>query len=95
MRCQFSNDDAPHLGEFGEERRQVGVHQRERLRAVIARPDEPVAKRGGWPGRRCAGPPGWGSIWPGYQRLADLVLGVGLAEAIPAGRDPSIPVRCG
>lgn len=53
-----------------------------------------VAKLGGWLGRTCDGPPGWGAIWRGYQRLADLVLGVELAEAIPRRTRPKL-TRCG
>jgi hypothetical protein len=40
-----------------------------------------VAGLGGHLGRKCDGPPGWQSLWRGYQRLADLVLGANLAEA--------------
>jgi hypothetical protein len=53
-----------------------------------------VAKLGGWLGRKCDGPPGWGSIWRGYQRLADLVLGVELAQTIPRQTQPK-PARSG
>ena len=38
-----------------------------------------VAKLGGYLGRRGDGPPGWQSLWRGYQRLADIVLGLELA----------------
>jgi hypothetical protein len=34
-----------------------------------------VAKLGGYLGRKCDGPPGWQTLWRGYQRLADIVLG--------------------
>jgi Transposase Tn5 dimerisation domain len=40
-----------------------------------------VAGLGGHLGRQGDGPPGWQSLWRGYQRLADLVLGATLAEA--------------
>jgi hypothetical protein len=53
------------------------------LQAV--RPDRPivtvkqfvdrVAGLGGYLGRKCDGPPGWQSLWRGYQRLADILLG--------------------
>jgi len=43
-----------------------------------------VAKLGGWLGRRGDGPPGWQSLWRGYQRLADMLLGLELL----AGADP-------
>ena len=36
---------------------------------------ESVAKLGGYLGRRGDGPPGWMSLWRGYQRLADILLG--------------------
>jgi len=39
-----------------------------------------VAGLGGYLGRKGDGPPGWRKLWQGYQRLADLVLGVSLAE---------------
>lgn len=50
-----------------------------------------VAGLGGHLGRKCDGPPGWQSLWRGYQRLADLVLGANLAEA----RRLSMPTRSG
>lgn len=39
-----------------------------------------VARLGGYLGRTCDGPPGWQSLWRGYQRLADIVLGLELAD---------------
>src|SRR5262245_9602363 len=39
-----------------------------------------VAGLGGYLGRKCDGPPGWQSLWRGYQRLADILLGFTLAE---------------
>jgi len=53
-----------------------------------------VARLGGYLGRRGDGPPGWGSIWRGYQRLADVVRGVELAETIKPRKKP-IPTRSG
>ena len=53
-----------------------------------------VARLGGYLDRRGDGPPGWGSIWRGYQRLADLVQGVELAETIQRSKKPK-PTRCG
>ena len=50
-----------------------------------------VAGLGGFLGRECDGRPGWQSLWRGYQRLADLVLGASLAEA----RRLPIPTRSG
>ena len=50
-----------------------------------------VAGLGGFLGRKCDGRPGWQSLWRGYQRLADLVLGASLAEA----RRLPIPTRSG
>ena len=61
------------------------------LEAVqAARPGEPIATvkqfvdrvagLGGYLGRKCDGPPGWQSLWRGYQRLADIVLGYHLAQ---------------
>ena len=47
-----------------------------------------VARLGGYLGRTNDGPPGWGSIWRGYQRLADLVQGVELAESIRPPKRP-------
>lgn len=54
-----------------------------------------VAKLGGWLGRQCDGPPGWAAIWRGYQRLADVMLGVELADAVRPSRKPPRPTRCG
>ena len=45
-----------------------------------------VAKLGGYLGRKCDGPPGWQSLWRGYQRLADIVLGLEIARS----RDPAV-----
>lgn len=44
-----------------------------------------VAGLGGYLGRTCDGPPGWQSLWRGYQRLADILLGYDLAhrQALP------------
>jgi hypothetical protein len=52
---------------------------------------ERTAMLGGWLGRKCDGPPGWGSLWRGYQRLVDIVLGMELAKA----PKPPQRVRCG
>jgi hypothetical protein len=46
-----------------------------------------VARLGGHLGRKCDGPPGWQALWRGYQRLADIVLGLDLA------RPPNRPGR--
>jgi hypothetical protein len=40
-----------------------------------------VAKLGGWLGRKSDGPPGWQTLWRGYQRLADMLLGIELLTA--------------
>jgi hypothetical protein len=40
-----------------------------------------VAKLGGWLGRKGDGPPGWQTLWRGYQRLADMLLGIELLTA--------------
>ena len=53
-----------------------------------------VARLGGYLGRTGDGPPGWASIWRGYQRLADLVLGVELADTIRPRKRPKL-TRCG
>jgi hypothetical protein len=50
-----------------------------------------VAGLGGFLGRKCDGRPGWQSLWRGYQRLADLVLGASLAIT----RKTSKPPPCG
>ena len=38
-----------------------------------------VAGLGGFLGRKCDGAPGWQSLWRGYQRLADILLGYSCA----------------
>jgi hypothetical protein len=48
-----------------------------------------VAGLGGFLGRKCDGAPGWQTLWRGYQRLGDLVLGVGIARTKPK------PPKCG
>jgi hypothetical protein len=40
-----------------------------------------VAKLGGYLGRQGDGPPGWQTLWRGYQRLADMLLGSELLSA--------------
>lgn len=62
----------------------------ERQAAEAARPGRPiltvkqfvdrVAGLGGYLGRKGDGPPGWQSLWRGYQRLADILLGFQLAN---------------
>jgi hypothetical protein len=43
-----------------------------------------VARRGGWLGRTRDGPPGWKTLWAGWQVIHTLVEGVHLAaEAVP------------
>jgi hypothetical protein len=44
-----------------------------------------VAKLGGWLGRKGDGPPGWQTLWRGYQRLADMLLGI---ELLASSGDP-------
>ncbi|MDB5306233.1 MAG: hypothetical protein JWO38_435, partial [Gemmataceae bacterium] len=34
-----------------------------------------LARLGGYLGRTCDGPPGWMTLWRGYQRLIDLLHG--------------------
>jgi hypothetical protein len=69
----------------------TSVASPEELEAMqAARPGKPiktvkqfvdrVAGLGGYLGRKCDGPPGWQSLWRGYQRLADIVLGYQLAK---------------
>lgn len=47
-----------------------------------------VARLGGYLGRKGDGPPGWGTLWRGYQRLKDMLLGAELMQET-AGSDPS------
>jgi hypothetical protein len=51
-----------------------------------------VAKLGGYLGRTGDGPPGWQSLWRGYQRLADLMLGAEIAQELRPDDDklPSV-----
>jgi hypothetical protein len=44
-----------------------------------------VARLGGHLGRKCDGPPGWMSLWRGYQRLTDMLLGQYLAQQATDG----------
>ena len=39
-----------------------------------------VAGLGGFLGRKCDGRPGWQSLWRGYQRLADILVGMQIAK---------------
>jgi hypothetical protein len=43
-----------------------------------------VAKLGGFLGRRRDGEPGWKTLWRGYQRLQDMVVGLKLSRNTPA-----------
>ena len=47
-----------------------------------------VARLGGHLGRKGDGPPGWATLWRGYQRLKDMLLGAELMRET-AGGDPS------
>ena len=46
-----------------------------------------VAKLGGFLGRRRDGEPGWKTLWRGYQRLQDMVLGLKLNGTAARSRD--------
>lgn len=72
----------------------------EELQAIqAARPGKPivtvkqfvdrVAGLGGYLGRKCDGPPGWQSLWRGYQRLADIMFGFQLANRPQLAEQPS------
>ena len=56
-----------------------------------------VARLGGYLGRKGDGPPGWGTLWRGYQRLKDMLLGAELmrettdGDASPDEGTPSDP----
>lgn len=50
-----------------------------------------VAGLGGFLGRKCDGRPGWQALWRGYQRLADILLGM----ALPKQPSFSEPTECG
>ena len=43
-----------------------------------------VAKLGGFLGRRSDGEPGWKTLWRGYQRLQDMLMGMKLGGRTPA-----------
>ena len=47
-----------------------------------------VARLVGYLGRKGDGPPGWGTLWRGYQRLTDMLLGAELMRETTDG-DPS------
>ncbi len=53
---------------------------------------EAVARLGGYLGRKGDGPPGWGTLWRGYQRLMDMLRGADLMRETADGegtpRDP-------
>jgi len=51
-----------------------------------------VARLGGYLCRKCDGPPGWNSLWRGYQRLMDMLWGERLSTEEPnAKRDKNDP----
>lgn len=41
-----------------------------------------IARRGGWPGRKQDGRPGWKAIWTGWHDVQQLVEGVELAASV-------------
>jgi hypothetical protein len=45
--------------------------------------DHAVAKRGGWLGRTGDGPPGWRTLWAGWQQVRLICEGVRLARGSP------------
>jgi hypothetical protein len=47
-----------------------------------------VARLGGYLGRKGDGPPGWMTLWRGYQRLKDMLLGAELASGDPSSIGP-------
>lgn len=49
-----------------------------------------VARLGGYLGRKCDGPPGWQSVWRGYQRLADILMGIELAQQLTTDKLPRL-----
>jgi len=45
-----------------------------------------IARRGGWLARKGDGPPGWKTLWRGWQDIRLILEGVRLARAAPAPR---------
>lgn len=54
-----------------------------------------VAKLGGYLGRKGDGPPGWQTLWRGYQRLADMLLGIELLTAPEGPPEDDLPSLTG
>jgi hypothetical protein len=52
-----------------------------------------IAMLGGYKGRSCDGPPGWITLWRGYQRLCTMVDGYKLALERPSLRRGRPPAR--
>jgi hypothetical protein len=52
-----------------------------------------IARLGGYLGRKCDGPPGWRSLWLGYQRLNDMILGhqLSISQAESDSQRPRLP----
>jgi Transposase DNA-binding len=50
-----------------------------------------VAKLGGYLGRKGDGPPGWQALWRGYQRLADMLLGIELLADADDAPEQDLP----
>jgi hypothetical protein len=48
-----------------------------------------IAALGGYKGRSCDGPPGWSTLWVGYQRLCSMVDGYFLRSASPSEIAPA------
>ncbi len=54
-----------------------------------------VARLGGYLGRKNDGPPGWKTLWRGYQRLRDIIAGMELAALPPPTDKTACPtVSC-
>jgi hypothetical protein len=54
-----------------------------------------VAKLGGYLGRKGDGPPGWRTSWRGYQRLADMLLGIELRTSSDNPPEEDLPSLTG
>lgn len=42
-----------------------------------------IARRGGWLARKHDGPPGWQTLWRGWQKISDLIIGIQLLQESP------------
>jgi hypothetical protein len=89
MQMRYARDiepDAPARTIASQEEIEMVEHASKQPRRVqtVKQFVDAVARLGGYLGRKGDGPPGWMTLWRGYQRLKDMLLGAELARSNPS-----------